>query len=262
MYSPDGSGQIISYTVNAPANYTGNISINYNVSDGKGGVLTASNVINTLINAAPVVTANSPTDTLVEAGGINNGTSGVSSASITLSKSDSDGTASFDTAYLTTTAGWSTSDSGITYTKAGTYGTATFTPSNGVVSYSLNNEASATQSLIAGHSATDSFGSIQVSDGTATALSTALVFSITGSNDTPTVSASSPSATLVEAGGPSNGTAGVSTASITLSKGDVDGNSGIVPVINLGSLGKLIAPVQVEGKTYYHWDRNNDGTIS
>jgi hypothetical protein len=30
--------------------------------------------------------------------------------------------------------------------------------------------------------------------------------------------------------------------------------------IDLGSLGQLIAPVQVEGKWYYHWDRNGDGT--
>ncbi|WP_396437898.1 beta strand repeat-containing protein [Limnohabitans sp.] len=31
-------------------------------------------------------------------------------------------------------------------------------------------------------------------------------------------------------------------------------------VVDLGSLGQLIAPVQVEGKWYYHLDRNGDGT--
>jgi hypothetical protein len=31
-------------------------------------------------------------------------------------------------------------------------------------------------------------------------------------------------------------------------------------VIDLGSYGKLIAPVQVEGKWYYHWDLSGDGT--
>jgi hypothetical protein len=31
-------------------------------------------------------------------------------------------------------------------------------------------------------------------------------------------------------------------------------------VIDLGGSGKLIAPVQVEGKWYYHWDRSGDGT--
>jgi hypothetical protein len=33
-------------------------------------------------------------------------------------------------------------------------------------------------------------------------------------------------------------------------------------VVDLGSLGQLIAPVQVEGKWYYHLDRNGDGTTA
>ena len=33
-------------------------------------------------------------------------------------------------------------------------------------------------------------------------------------------------------------------------------------VIDLSSYGQLIAPVQVEGKWYYHWDRNDDGTTA
>ena len=33
------------------------------------------------------------------------------------------------------------------------------------------------------------------------------------------------------------------------------------PVINLGSYGKLIYPVQVDGgRYYYYWDRSGDGT--
>lgn len=32
------------------------------------------------------------------------------------------------------------------------------------------------------------------------------------------------------------------------------------PIIDLGAYGKLILPVQVEGKWYYHWDRSGDGT--
>ena len=31
-------------------------------------------------------------------------------------------------------------------------------------------------------------------------------------------------------------------------------------IIDLGTSGKLIAPVQVEGKWYYYWDRSGDGT--
>jgi len=33
-------------------------------------------------------------------------------------------------------------------------------------------------------------------------------------------------------------------------------------VIDLGSYGKLIAPVQVDGKWYYYWDRSGEGTSS
>lgn len=37
-------------------------------------------------------------------------------------------------------------------------------------------------------------------------------------------------------------------------------DQGPAPVIDLGALGQLIAPVQVDGgKTYYHWDRNGNG---
>ncbi len=38
--------------------------------------------------------------------------------------------------------------------------------------------------------------------------------------------------------------------------------SPIASVIDLGGLGQLIAPVQVEGKWYYHLDRNGDGTTA
>lgn len=34
------------------------------------------------------------------------------------------------------------------------------------------------------------------------------------------------------------------------------------PVIDLGSYGKLIAPVQVEGRWYYYWDRSGDGSTA
>ena len=33
-------------------------------------------------------------------------------------------------------------------------------------------------------------------------------------------------------------------------------------VIDLGSSGKLIAPMQVEGQWHYYWDRSGDGTIA
>ena len=52
------------------------------------------------------------------------------SATATFTKADTDGTASFDTAWLSTN-GWSSADGGLTYAKAGTYGTATLTLATG-----------------------------------------------------------------------------------------------------------------------------------
>ncbi|MEO5378180.1 MAG: DUF4347 domain-containing protein, partial [Magnetococcus sp. DMHC-6] len=173
-------------------------------------------------NAAPTVSAGSATFTLIEAGGVANATSGISSSSITLSKADADGTASYDTAWMASN-GWSTSNGGVTYSKTGTYGVATLTVATNIVSYALNNSDMDTQALTNGQSVNDTF-TVRVTDGTDTA-STNAIFSITGANDTPTVSAGSATATLVEAGGVSNGTSGTSSSSITLTKSDVDGTA-------------------------------------
>ena len=119
---------------------------------------------------------------------MSNGTAGTASSSITLTKGDVDGTASYDTGAMET-AGWATSDTGITYTKTGTYGTATLTLSTGVVSYALSDSDTDTQALTAAQSVTDSF-TVQVTDGSATQ-TVAAVFSITGANDTPVITGTS-----------------------------------------------------------------------
>ncbi|MDA9397752.1 hypothetical protein, partial [Bradyrhizobium sp. CCBAU 45389] len=69
-------------------------------------------------------------------------------ASIALTKGDFDtgDAASYDGSALTSD-GWATSDAGATYTKTGTYGTATLTTASGVVSYALSDGASATNAL-------------------------------------------------------------------------------------------------------------------
>jgi VCBS repeat-containing protein len=138
-------------------------------------------------NDTPTVSAGAPSATLVEAGGVANAVAGTASASITLTKADADGTANFDTAYLTSN-GWSTANSGVTYTKAGTHGTATLTIATGVVGYVLDNNNAATQALTGGQSVTDSF-TVQVSDGSATSTANA-AFAISGSNDLSTMNVS------------------------------------------------------------------------
>ncbi|WP_157959133.1 putative Ig domain-containing protein, partial [Marinomonas shanghaiensis] len=135
----------------------------------------------------PTLSAGTATATLVEAGGINNATTGTNNASITLTKSDVDtvGVVGYDAVFLTNN-GWTTTDNGATYSRVGTYGTATITTSTDVISYVLNNNAANTQSLTSGQSVTDSF-TIQITDGNATGMTTA-VFEIDGANDAPIVS--------------------------------------------------------------------------
>jgi VCBS repeat-containing protein len=131
-----------------------------------------------------------PSTQLVEAGGLANGATGTSSASIAITKIDLNGGSIYDTTYLITN-GWSLSfDS--TYIKVGTYGTASFDTSTDVISYSLNNNITATEALTANQDVSDSFGQIKVIDGSITALSGPISFAITGSNDNPSLSSFSP----------------------------------------------------------------------
>lgn len=159
------------------------IVVSYQVVDGNGGsVAQTATLTITGTNDVPTVSAGIPSATLVEAGGTANGTAGVASSTITLSKADVDGTAEWDTAWLLAN-GWGTADAGLTYTKVGTFGSATLTAASGQVQYALNDSDADTQALAAGASATDSF-TLRVTDGSATA-SVAAVFQISGSNDAP-----------------------------------------------------------------------------
>ncbi|WP_271580548.1 VCBS domain-containing protein, partial [Bradyrhizobium sp. CCBAU 45389] len=153
---------------------------------------------------------------LVEAGV---GTAGTANASIALTKGDFDtgDAASYDGAALTSD-GWATGDGGATYTKTGTYGTATLTTASGVVSYALDNNDTDGNALAQGASVSDNF-TVFVKDGSTGTASTAVNFAITGSNDNPTVSAGAQSVPLVEAG---VGTTGTANASIALTKADAD----------------------------------------
>ena len=115
---------------------------------------------------------------------------------ITASDSDGDAT-SIDTSWLTANH-WSTSDSGRTYTKAGTYGTATLTVATNQVSYQLNNSPGGpTDKLAAGQNGRDAF-ELQITDGHGGSTSGTAIFNVNGTNDAPTVTAGVASATLIE----------------------------------------------------------------
>ncbi len=212
-------------------------------SDGSSSAVSASAVLLntsiTAVNDPPVVSADPASATLVEAGGVTNGTAGVDLSTIQLNKSDVDGTPSFDTAWLLG-QGWTTVDGGVNYSKVGTYGTATLTISSSVVTYAVNNNDTDTQLLRAGDSVNDSF-TIQVTDnGSPTPVKTSqvdAVFSLQGADDNPV--AGDDTGAAVEAGGVANGTAGSNASGNVLTDdADVDsGESKAVSAIRTGAEG-------------------------
>ena len=134
---------------------------------------------------APLITAWAASATLHEAGGADNTTLGTNVSTIIMSVENAEAASAFDQDYLADT-GWSTVDSGASYTKSGTFGTARFTVSTGAVAYTLDDSRGATQSLTSGEQVTETF-TIQISS--RGVISTAeAVFTILGQNDTPSLS--------------------------------------------------------------------------
>jgi VCBS repeat-containing protein len=102
-----------------------------------------------------------------------------------MSIGDVDDTPTYDVDTMSSD-GWSTADMGVTYTKEGTYGIATFTVASGVVAYALADNDSDTQALQSGDQVTDSFTIATKDDNGATATADA-VFTINGANDIQTL---------------------------------------------------------------------------
>lgn len=126
----------------------------------------------TNINDAPVITADQPTASLIEATASN---AGIQTSVVTLHKSDQDGTTP---AYDLT--GWIAQADG-TFKKEGIYGDAVLNVGTGTVTYTLDNSRPATDDLKSTDHVIDVF-SVGVSDGSLTA-STDLSFAINGSDD-------------------------------------------------------------------------------
>jgi VCBS repeat-containing protein len=171
------------------------------------------------INDAPTLVAGKPSNGLVEAG---NGLAGVQNAMVALVRGDVDGVVTYDKTALIA-AGWSTADSGATYVNVGMYGTATLDAATNIVRYLLDDARPATQALAAGASVVESFVVGVCDDGVPAPVlraSVTVAFTITGSNDVPTLAVGSVSNRLVEAGVDG---AGTSSATVELTKADVDG---------------------------------------
>jgi VCBS repeat-containing protein len=143
------------------------------------------------------------TGTVVEAGGIANGTPGTPIAIGNL----------FDTDVDNPTDAWTA----VTSPTASVNGYGTFTLTNsGVWTYTLNNNNPAVQALNAGQTLTDTF-TVTTVDGTPQVVN----ISIDGANDAALISGLA-TGTVVEAGGVANGTPGTPTASGVLTDTDVD----------------------------------------
>ncbi|MFD1981493.1 VCBS domain-containing protein [Mesorhizobium newzealandense] len=183
----DGSYSYVADTANSlAAGVTAVDTFTYTDKDPFNAVsnTTTLQITVTGTNDAPTITAGAQSVQLVEAAV---GTPGTASASIALAKGDVDaGDAAVYDGTALTTNGWATGNGGVTYTKTGTYGTATLTTGTGVVSYALDNADTDTNGLAQGASVSDNF-TVYVKDGSTGTASTAVNFAITGTNDAPII---------------------------------------------------------------------------
>ena len=153
------------------------------ISDGHGGTVSGTAIFNVAgADDAGTVTAGASTQ-------LTEGSSGTATSILTMRDPDStDPAPTIDTAWLTA-HGWSSSDSGQTYTKSGTYGSASLLMATGTVSYQLDNTAGgATDRLKEGIIGQEAFN-VQVKDHLGNTAMASPTFSVIGSNDAPVVQA-------------------------------------------------------------------------
>lgn len=176
VFSPNVSG------LNAAASST-SADFTVTVSDGVASSSKVLSVSVAGVNDKPVVSFGSASSTLRERGGAGNAELGTSDSVIAVTLADAEGVASFDEAGLLS-LGWATSNQGVTYTKVGTYGTASLTSGTQALAYVLDDSKSATQGLMADESKTDTFA-LQVTDAQGLTQSGTASFSVVGANDWP-----------------------------------------------------------------------------
>ena len=173
------------------------------IDDGHGG--TVSQLVTITINGtndAAVITG-ATAGSVVEAGGVANGTPGTPVAVGNLDATDVDNPPDDWTPVATPTA------------SANGYGSYTLTAA-GVWAYTLDNSNAAVQALSAGQTLTDSF-TVTTIDGT----SQVVTITIHGANDAAVISGTT-SGNVTEAGGVNNGAPGIPTATGDLNATDVD----------------------------------------
>ena len=195
----------IADTDNPPATATLSVTVIDNGFTGAGGSLTgeASGIITiAAVNDAATITGTAAGD-VTEAGGVNNGTPGVPTATGNLDATDPDNAA--DT--------WQAVAAGAA--SANGYGSYALSAA-GVWTYTLNDNNAAVQALNGAATLTDTF-TVHTADGTAQVVTV----TIHAQNDAATITGNS-TGDLVEAGGIGNGTPGVPVNSGDLNANDVD----------------------------------------
>jgi VCBS repeat-containing protein len=161
------------------------------------------------------VSISTPSNGLIEAGAANPAGTATATATVTLGAGDA-----YD---LSTWTPASTAAGNVHFTKATTYGVVDLNTATNVLTYTLDNNRSATQILAEGDHKTDTV-SVALQGGSSAAVS----FALTGANDAPAILASS---------GTDSGQFGVR---------DVDRLSTVTWTVDGGVLAKVIEPYHVE----------------
>ena len=180
------------------------------------------------------------TGTVLEAGGIANGTPGIPTA-----------TGDLDAADVDNPPGWT--PVGTPAASTGGYGTYTLTDA-GLWTYTLNNSNPAVQALNVGQTLTDTFTAV-TTGGTAQLVT----ITIDGANDAAVITGPV-TGTVTEAGGVANGTPGVATATGDLTSTDVDNPGDLwqpVSALLRGASGYGSYAVTAAGHWTYTLDNSN-----
>ena len=164
--------------------------------------------------AAPTVSASAASNALVEAGSV---VIGVNTATAAFTFSSVNSTVAIDTLWLAAN-GWITADLGLTYSAAGTYGTATLDVATATITYLLDDTLAATDALADEQAVFEKF-TVRVIDATGLTAQASATFDITGSADTPVVTAAPASNALIETGAL---VLGVNTATAAFTFSSVD----------------------------------------
>ena len=173
------------------------------IADGHGGTATQSVTITIIGTNDAAVISGTASGNVTEAGGVNNGTPGVPTATGDLNSTDVDDPADSWEVISSPTA------------SANGYGTFMIDTA-GVWTYTLNNSNAAVEALNAGQTLTDSF-TVATIDGT----EQVVTITIHGTNDAAVISGDI-TGTVTEAGGVNNATPGIPTATGDLNSADVD----------------------------------------